>query len=81
MAKGLTLRPVGMQMVDEGPGGWVVHRLDDEGSPRVLVGRDVLLWCGRWLVGRLVQYGRYVAPNVGVVNPTHWCELPPELPR
>ena len=56
---------------------FVVYPLPSrEGDPLVPVDVDVLLWCGRWVVGRLVQYGRYVGRE-GVLNPVAWTRLPP----
>lgn len=64
-----------MEIIDETD--WPVYPLPStDGNPLVPVDEDVLLDCGKWIVGRLVQYGRYVAPNVGVVNPVAWCRLP-----
>lgn len=81
MAKGIRVEGpldvggVVMEIIDETD--WPIYPLPStDGNPLVPVDEDVLLDCGRWIVGRLVQYGRYVAPNVGVVNPVAWCRLP-----
>lgn len=84
MGKTLTLTGVAetasvsrMDLVDEFSGDAEVCRpmvlgADLSGVPK---DRDILLWCGRWCVGRLVQYGRFVGDK-GVLNPTHWAECP-----